>query len=75
MAQELIEQGLGRKVLLRGDKGSDIGKIIDVGPNEALLSNLMDRYNSEIGVLPNEFYATPFEGKKKWIQNALKEGK
>lgn len=71
MQEELAREGLGRKVKLRGDKDSDIGKIVDIGPREQLLSDLMDKYNEEIGRLPDEFYATPFSKKADWLEDAL----
>lgn len=75
MKQEMIDAGLDAKVPLRGDPGTDVGKVIEIGPNEQLLSDLMDRYNSEIGRLPDEFYRQPFENKASWLKGALKEGK
>lgn len=74
MKETLETTGLGKRFKLRGDKDSDIGKIIDIGPREQKLSDLMDRYSKEVGRLPDEFYATPFAKKPEWLQNALKEG-
>ena len=74
MKQNLEDEGLGKQVKLRGDKDSDIGQIVDIGPNEQLLSDLMERYASEIGRLPDEFYAVPFLEKSSWLKNALSGG-
>ena len=62
----------GKKVLLRGDKDSDIRRIIDIGPRENRLKNLMDRYNAEIGKLPPEIYDMPVLEIAPYLQKLLK---
>jgi len=50
---------IDKKVKLRGDDITDIGKTVDIYPNEILLKELMDEYNMRIGKLPPEIYEMP----------------
>ncbi len=72
---ELIEElpDLGKKIKLRGDPDSDIRKIIDIGPNEDHLKNLMDQYNATIGKLPEEIYDMPIQDVAPYLEKLLKE--
>ena len=62
----------GKKVLLRGDKDSDIRPIIEIGPRENQLKNLMDKYNAKIGKLPPEIYDMPIDEIAPYLQKLLK---
>jgi len=72
---ELIEElpDLGKKIKLRGDPETDIRKIVDVGPNEDRLKNLMDQYNATIGKLPDEIYDMPIQDVGPYLEKLLKE--
>ncbi|MCK5127914.1 MAG: hypothetical protein KAR42_16775 [candidate division Zixibacteria bacterium] len=72
---ELIEElpELGKKIKLRGDPDSDIRKIVDIGPNEERLKNLMDQYNATIGKLPDEIYDMPLDEVTPYLEKLLKE--
>ncbi|MCK4760214.1 MAG: hypothetical protein KAT69_09190 [Candidatus Aminicenantes bacterium] len=71
---ELIEElpDLGKKIKLRGDPDSDIRKIVDIGPNEDHLKNLMDEYNARIGKLPSEIYDMPLDDIAPFLEGELK---
>lgn len=62
---------LGERVPLRGDRRSDIRSIIEVGPNEMELKNLMDEYNLTIGPLPQEIYDMPLEEVAGYLRGLL----
>ena len=62
---------IGKRSLLRGDKGSDIPKIIEIGAGEADLIALMERYNDEIGILPKAIYAMTVEDALAFLRGKL----
>ena len=62
----------GKQILLRGDKDSDIRSIIEIGPRENRLKNLMDKYNAKIGKLPPEIYDMPIAEIIPYLQKLLK---
>ena len=62
----------GKKILLRGDPDSDIRPIVEVGPREERLKNLMDTYNAEIGKLPPEIYDMPVLEIADYLEELLK---
>lgn len=59
-AGTVTEGDLGEGAL-RGDPDSDIGKIVDIGPNEQSLQELMDEWNQTRGKLPPAIYKMPLE--------------
>lgn len=65
---------IGGKVPLRGDPDTDIRAIIEIGPNERELANLMDEYNATIGKLPEEIYEMPLEDVSPYLRKLLKSG-
>jgi len=72
---ELIEElpDLGKKIKLRGDPDSDIRGIVEIGPNEDRLKDLMDQYNATIGKLPEEIYDMPIQDVVPYLEKLLKE--
>ena len=58
-------------IKLRGDKGTDIRPVVDIGPNEELLKKLMDLYNQRLGKLPQEIYDMPIESVIPYLQKKL----
>ena len=70
----LIEElpDLGKKIKLRGDPDSDIRKIVDIGPNENELKELMDEYNARIGKLPSEIYDMPLDDITPFLEEELR---
>lgn len=46
---------------LRGEPGSDIRAVIDIGPNEERLKTLMETFNRKIGKLPKDIYSMPVD--------------
>jgi hypothetical protein len=65
---------IGDQVKLRGDDGTDILKIIDIGPNEDGLKTLMEEWYS-LGnqKLPPEIYDMPFEEIEAYMKRQLSE--
>ena len=46
---------------LRGEPGSDIRAIVEIGPNEEKLKLLMEIFNENIGKLPKDIYSLPID--------------
>lgn len=71
---EMIEElpAKGKKILLRGDKDSDIRPIIEIGPREDRLKSLMEEYNETIGKLPKEIYTMPLEDIADFLEGLLR---
>lgn len=63
---------IGKKKPLRGDPDSDIGPIIEIGPNEQRLKALMDEYNLTVGKLPEEIYDMPLERVADYLEDLLR---
>lgn len=62
---------IGERVPLRGDRRKDIRNLIEIGPNEMELKNLMDEYNLTIGQLPSEIYDMPLEEVADYLRGIL----
>lgn len=52
----------------RGDKGSDIGPIVEIFPNEKALADLMNDWNKRFGRLPPEIYRMPVKDGWAYLQ-------
>ena len=62
---------IGERIPLRGDRRKDIRNLIEIGPNEMELKNLMDEYNLTIGKLPDEIYDMPLEEVAGYLRGIL----
>jgi len=62
---------IGKRIKLRGDPETDIGKTVDIHPNEERLKNLMDEYNETVGVLPTEVYEMPLDDVIPYLEKLL----
>lgn len=65
---------LNLNIKLRGDKGSDIGKVIDIFPQEKTMIDLIVRYEAQVGKLPKGFYYQTIPEAIVFLRNALKGG-
>jgi len=63
---------IGKLIKLRGDIGSGIPKIIEIGIGERELINLMDEWNDLYGVLPKELYTMTVEDALIFLKEAIK---
>ena len=72
---EMLDElpAMGKKTNLRGDPDSDIRGIIEIGPNEERLKNLMDEYNMTVGKLPDEIYDMPLDEIADYLDDLLKK--
>ncbi len=70
---EMLDElpAIGEKVKLRSDKVTDIKPVIDIHPNEIILKELMEEYNTTIGVLPKVIYTMPIEGVIPFLREKL----
>lgn len=50
---------IDERVRLRGEEGSEIRAIIDIGPSEQGLKEIMDKWNEDVGKLPPKIYTMP----------------
>jgi hypothetical protein len=68
---------IGDKVKLRGDEDADIRKIVDIGPRELSLKELMERYYELTSgkKLPKEIYTMPFEKILSYLKQKIEEMK
>lgn len=64
---------IDKRTLLRGDELTDIGKTVDIYPNELRLKELMDEYNFRIGKLPPEIYDMPLNEVADYLAKLLAE--
>jgi len=73
--EELMEEfpEIDKKSKLRGDIDTDIGKTVDIYPNELRLKRLMDKYNRQIGKLPPEIYDMPLDKIADYLDDLLKK--
>lgn len=62
---------IDKRVKLRGDEITDIGKTVDIYPNEIRLKELMDEYNLKIGKLPSEIYEMPLDKVIPYLEELL----
>lgn len=47
---------ISKQAALRGETGSELLQIVELGPEEEGLKEIMDLWNEEIGKLPDEIY-------------------
>ncbi len=47
---------ISKQVKLRGEEGSEIGSVVDIGPAEKGLKEVMEYWNANYGKLPPEIY-------------------
>ncbi len=47
---------ISERVHLRGEEGTDIRAIVEIGPAEAGLKEIMDKWNEDLGKIPEQFY-------------------
>lgn len=73
--EELMDEfpEIDKRTKLRGDIDTDIGKTVDIYPNETRLQELMDQYNATIGKLPPEIYDMPLEKIADYLDDLLKK--
>lgn len=62
----------GKKILLRGDKDTDIRSIVEITPRENRLKELMEEYNETVGKLPSEIYTMPLEEIADFLEDLLR---
>jgi len=66
---------IGEKVKLRGDEDTDIRKVVEIGPNEQAIKDLMDTWNSltDGRKLPPEIYKMPFDKIMAYLKKRIAE--
>jgi hypothetical protein len=68
--------GIGDLIKLRGDEGSDIRKIIDIGPNEATLKELMQEWYDLTGMrLPPQIYEMEYDEIEPFMRGAVERAR
>lgn len=66
---------IGEMAKLREDDNSDIGAVVDVGPNEQEMQNLVDEYTTKIGELPRNLFDMPIDEMIDFLSEALTKRK
>jgi len=65
---------IGEQIKLRGDKDSDIGSAVDIGPNEASLKEAMDEWQRLTDQkLPPEIYKMDFEEVEIYLRKKISQ--
>jgi hypothetical protein len=66
---------IGDEVKLRGDKDTDISAIVEIGPNEAGLKELMEEWYAKGNAkLPPEIYEMDFEDIGPYLKKLMGKG-
>ncbi len=65
---------LDLNVKLRGEDGSEIGAVVDIGPAEEGLKDAMDEWNRTRGKLPKEIYDMPLDEIEGYLRKLMKGG-
>lgn len=59
--------------VLRGETGSELKAIVDVGPREEGLKAVMDEWNASYGKLPDEIYDMELDEIEPYLRARMKE--